>query len=223
MAATSTTSRRAPKRIRRARNARKNTKWPVLTLRTTPEQAEAIRAAGGLGVVLQAVLGGAVVPAAAAERRAEEASEAAAERVEAQAVEDLAALRESLFEWELYATALEARLRAAEARLPQVQAQQHRSSYEAGYAAGVAAGREEEATRRARLVGVADASQARQLAAAELATMAKDTGWHLNWSALAREALRRDCLSEVGRAVPREYRRRYDAAAIGLAMRARSG
>ena len=215
------------RRATRARNARYSAHRPVLALRVSPEENDQIAAAGGLRVVLSAFLAGDTVPAGVAEHQAEEAAGVAAAEVENHALEllterdaELVALRDSLAEWESYANALEGRLKAAEARLPQVQAAQHQASYDAGYRAGLAAGQRQEADRRARLAGVADAAEERQAAAVELVTLAREAGWHVSWSALAREALRRDCLAEVGRAVPQEHRRRYDAASIGLAVRA---
>jgi hypothetical protein len=224
---------RAPKRVRRARNAAKNARWPVLSIRTTPEQAEAIRAAGGLAAVLQAVLAGDVMTKHQAEELALdswlEAEEQGRQMLDAaldKPLAELAKARQALRQWEKYAERMEAALREAnaraaalEARAPVALADQHNAGWQEGYAAGVAAGRQQEADRRAREVGAADHAQAVESVVSALADAAREKSWRVSWSRMAQVALREggvQAMLDLERALPKEYRRRYASAMVNL-------
>ncbi len=208
------------RRATRLRQGRYNARRPALALRVDADEAERIKAAGGLQEIVRSFLAGDTVPRSAAE----DAAEAAAAEVEELALKMIAEREAQLQAADLRAkeaqAALEAaraRADAAELRIRGAQAQDREVSWGAGYAAGLADGKLAEANRRARAEGRADAAEAASARAQELVRIAREAGWRINWQVFVRQALRHDCLREVGRLVPRQYRRQWDSGFLGLA------
>jgi|GEM_PF-3906444 len=202
-------TRRHSKRIRRVRQAAHNLRWPTLSIRRPAEEVERVRSAGGLGVVLAAVLAGDVMPRAEAERMAAE------ERVEARAIDAVGARDAAITKWTAWADEVEETLkkvnaRAATAAVAVAEARQH--AWNAGFEVGRVEGARQEVDRRAALVGAADAAEEREAAAAALLAVARQADWKVNWGALTRESIRQDCAALVLMRVPRGREGRFIAA-----------
>ncbi len=190
---------------RRTADAAYAEEHPTLAARLTPEEAEAVRAAGGAAAVLRAHLAGGCVTRAQAEALATKAADAARLAAEEEAVGEADALLDKVMAWESWGKQARVALGAAQAQVAALTREvdaARAAGYQAGAADAAAAIRAEAGRRRDAFAEQAAAA----LVAADPAAV--------DWLAVARVARERGAGGALLAALPAAPRARLHGALL---------